>query len=135
MRADTQSVTLDEAADQSFAFLANPENLSRWAVGFCLAIRRQGDGWIVKTAHADIPLRMETDPIRGTIDFRMRPAPDVEAVAYSRVVPNGDGVEYIFTQLQPPGMSDAVFDAQITTLHHELEVLRGVLAARKACPA
>ena len=47
------------------------------------------------------------------IDYHLTPAPGVEAVAYSRLVPNGAGVEYVFTQFQAPGMPDEVFAGQV----------------------
>ena len=50
MRADTQTITLPVSAEEAFAFLAEPENLPRWAVGFARGIRREGDTWIVQTA-------------------------------------------------------------------------------------
>lgn len=39
MRSNTQSVSLSERPAEVFAFLADPLNLPRWAVGFCRAIR------------------------------------------------------------------------------------------------
>ncbi|MBL8607619.1 MAG: hypothetical protein JNL38_09875 [Myxococcales bacterium] len=62
----------------------------------------------------------------------MSPAPGVEAVAASRVVPAGDGVEYVFTQLQAPGMPDDVFAKNVRALEHELAVLKALLEVE--CP-
>jgi hypothetical protein len=61
------------------------------------------------------------------------PAPDVEVAAFSRVIPNAKGAEYIFTQFQTPGMSDEIFDAQRRALIEELHALRAILQARAAC--
>jgi hypothetical protein len=44
----------------------------------------------------------EADPSSGVVDFFMFLAPGVEGIAGSR----GGGSEYVFTQFQPPGMSD-----------------------------
>jgi hypothetical protein len=135
--SDTQSVTIEAPRDSVYAFVADPENLPRWAVGFCQAIRPapDSDGWMVTTASGDIPLRYETDDDGGTIDFYFRPLPTVEVAAFSRVVPNGDSCEYIFTQFQTVGMPDDVFAGQIRALREELNVLRGLMHARAACPA
>jgi hypothetical protein len=139
MRTDTQAVRLDAPAATVFEFLADPENLPRWAVGFAHAIRRDGDAWRVRTAQGEVGVRFATDEARGTIDFHLTPAPGVEVVAYSRVIPGpgpGDGgAVYVFTQLQAPGMPDAVFDGQVRALHEELAVLQGIIRARHACPA
>jgi hypothetical protein len=136
-RADTRAVTITAAATTVFEFVADPENLPRWAVGFCRAIRRDEgapDRWIVTTAQGDLPIRYVTDAALGVIDFYLSPAPGVEAAAFSRVVPNGEGAEYIFTQFQAPGMPDEVFEAQVRALVAELQVLRSLIEARAACP-
>jgi hypothetical protein len=88
-RADTQAVSIPASSDEVFRFLADPENLPRWAVGFARGIRLDGVQWIVATQQGELPIRYESDATRGTIDFHMTTAPGVEAVAFSRVVPNG----------------------------------------------
>jgi hypothetical protein len=134
-KTNTQTVSIAAAPTRAFDFIANPETLPLWAVGFCRRIRREGAGWIVTTAQGDVPIRYETDRARGTIDFHFSPAPGVEVAAFSRVVPNGDGAEYMFTQFQTPGMADAVFEAQVSALGEELRVLGSAIRARAACPA
>ena len=135
MHADTQTITLPVSAEEAFAFLAEPENLPRWAVGFARGIRREGDD----VDRADRPggdAGPRLSPMRrdGTIDFHMRVAPGLEAVAYSRVVPNDSGAEYVFTQFQLPGMADEVFAAQRAALAEELAILPILFRAQVACP-
>ena len=134
MRADTQTITLPVSSEEAFAFLAQPEKLPRWAVGFARGIRREGDDWIVQTAQGEIPIRVVADAVRGTIDFQMKMAPGLEAVAYSRVVPNDAGAEYVFTQFQLPGVTDEVFVAQRAALAEELAILPILFRAQVACP-
>ena len=134
MRADTQAITLPANTEDAFAFLAEPENLPRWAVGFARGIRREGEEWLVQTLQGEIPVRVAADPARGTIDFHMAVAPGVEAVAYSRVLPNASGAEYVFTQFQGPGMADEVFAAQRAALAEELAILPILFRAQAACP-
>jgi hypothetical protein len=137
-RSDTEAITIPATATHVFHFIADPQNLPSWAVGFCRAIRRDADTddrWIVTTPQGEMPIRFATNELLGTIDFHLMPAPGVELVAYSRVVPNLEGAEYVFTQLQAAGMSDDVFEGQIRALIDELQVLRGLIGARAACPA
>ena len=134
MRADTQAVTIPASHEEAFSFLAEPENLPRWAVGFARGVRRDGDGWLVQTAQGEVPVRIAADAARGTIDFHLGVAPGVEAVAYSRLVPNGSGTEYVFTQFQVPGMPDEVFAGQQAALAEELALLPILFRARAACP-
>ena len=134
MRADTQTVTIPVDHELAFAFLADPANLPRWAVGFARGIRREGNEWIVETAGGDMPIRVIADAARGVIDFAMTVAPGVEAVAYTRLLPNGEGAEYVFTQFQSPGMSDDVFASQRAALAEELAILPILFRAHAACP-
>ena len=134
MHADTQTTTLPVSAEDAFAFLAQPENLPRWAVGFARGIRREGDDWIVQTAQGEMPVRVCAHATRGTIDFHMRVAPGLEAIAYSRVVPNDSGAEYVFTQFQLPGLPDEIFAAQRAALTEELAILPILFRAQVACP-
>ena len=134
-KSNTQAVSISASPSQVFDFIANPETLPLWAVGFCRGIRREGADWIVTTPRGDIRMRYDADRARGTVDFHFSPAPGVELSAFSRIVPNGSGAEYVFTQFQGPGMPDAVFDAQVSALGEELRLLTSVIRARAACPA
>jgi len=69
--------------------------------------------------------RLCGSPTKLTIvDFHMSPGPGIEAFAASRVVPNGNGAEYLFTQFQAPGMSDETFTTSVQALAHEPTVLK-----------
>jgi hypothetical protein len=134
-RSDTQAIEIEAGPADLFDFLADPENLPRWAVGFCRGIRRDGGQWLVMTAEGEVGIRYVTDRQLGVIDFYISPAPGVELAAYSRVLPNGDGAEYVFTQFQSPGMPDGVFAGQVAALTEELRILQGLIRARAACSA
>jgi hypothetical protein len=133
-RSDTRGVTIEATPTSVYEFVANPQNLPYWAVGFCRSIRPDtGDRWMVTTATGEVAIRYELNQAAGTIDFRFAPVSGLEARAYSRVVPNGDGAEYIFTQFQFAGMPNEVFEGQVRALADELQVLRGLIHARTAC--
>ena len=135
MRSNTEHVTIDVDHRELFAFLADPHNLPKWAVGFCRAIRREGERWVVQTHRGEMTIRYATDPGLGIIDFYISPAPGTEAAAFSRILPNGQGSEYVFTQFQSPEMPDDVFERQVRALKEELVVLRALMHAQAACPA
>jgi len=132
MRSDTQSVSIEAPAARVHALVADPLNLPRWAVGFARAVRPQGEGWIVSTASGEVGLRVAASPATGTVDFHLSPAPGVEVLAASRVVPRGEASEFVFTQFQAPGMSEETFRASIAALRHELAVLKAL--AEVQCP-
>ena len=95
--------------------------------------RREGDRWLVQTSQGEAAVRYVTHPDPGVIDFYIAPAAGIEVVAFSRVVPNSAGAEYVFTQFQTPGMPDATFEAQVSALKEELMVLRALMHAQAAC--
>jgi hypothetical protein len=132
MRADTKSVTIQTPPSKVVEFLADPRNLPRWAVGFAKAVEQTDGRWLVTTGSGKVGIRIEAEPQSGVVDFVVAPAPGVEAISASRVLPNGSGSEYIFTQFQAAGMPDDVFEKNVTALAHELTVLRALLEIE--CP-
>jgi hypothetical protein len=133
MRADTKTIAIHAPQQKVVEFLANPENLPRWAIGFARGVRRDGERWLVATqGGGEIGVRIAADPASGVVDFHMSPAPGIEVLAASRVVPSGDGVEYIFTQFQDSTMTDEMFAKSVQAVAHELTVLRALLEVE--CP-
>lgn len=127
MNAHTQTITVKASPKAVFDFAADPENLPKWAVVFCRGLRREGSRWIVTTPEGDMAIRYESDAKTGVIDMHVSVASGVESPAFSRVVPNGEGAEYVFTFFQPPGLSDKDFRSQTEALKKELGVLRRLL--------
>jgi hypothetical protein len=132
MRADTKTITIRAPLDRVVEFLADPRNLPRWAIGFAKAIRKGDRGWVVTTASGEMGVRVAASPDLGVVDFYLEPAPGVVALAASRVVPAPEGVAYVFTQFQAPGMPDAAFEKSVEALAHELTVLKALLEVE--CP-
>ena len=77
-------------------------------------------------------LTTAVDDAAGTVDFCMEPSPGVAATAYTRVVPNGGGAEFVFTQFQQPGVPDDVFGQLVGAVSHELVALKAILEVE--CP-
>ena len=127
MRADTKTISIEADPQKVFRFLADPANLPRWAVGFAKAVRRNGERWLVTTGAGEIPVRVRADADSGVVDFVMSPTPELEVTASSRVVARGGAAEYVFTQVQPPGMTDEAFARNAAAVAHELTVLKALL--------
>ena len=133
MRTHTTSIRIKTSTDAAFAFVADGASLPVWAIGFAKAIEPTGDGWLVTLASGDrLPLRIDSDPATGVIDYVMLPAPGVEAPAHTRVMPHDGGTLYAFSMHQTPDTPDDVFDGQVAELERELTVLKAHLET--ACP-
>src|SRR6058998_1942820 len=112
---------------QGLSFRVEPGEPPAMARAFCQAIRPDGDAWLVSSPQGEVRVRYRTDEALGVIDFHLSPARGLEALAASRVLPNGDGAAYVFTQFQTPGMPEDVFTGQVHALREELEILKALL--------
>lgn len=56
MNAHTRTVTIQANTKVVFDFVANIENLPKWAVVFCQRLRRDGSRWIVTTPGGELTL-------------------------------------------------------------------------------
>jgi hypothetical protein len=132
VRSDTQSITINARPSDVLTFVGDGGNLPRWAIGFAKAVRPGQGGWIVSTGQGEVPTFIDVNEATGTVDFRMEPAPGLEATAYARVVPNAGGSELLFTQMQQPDMPDELFEQLVAAVGHELVALKAVLEV--TCP-
>ena len=132
MRTDTKTISIDAEPAKVVRLLADPRNLPRWAVGFAKSVRQEADRWYVMTNSGEVGIRIAADEESGTVDFFVSPAPNVEALAASRVIPRGKASEYVFTQFQAPGMPDDIFKMSVKAVEHELTVLKAI--AEVECP-
>jgi hypothetical protein len=130
MNAHTSTITIKAPPKAVVEFVANPENLPKWAVVFCRSLRREGSRWIVTTPEGDMAIRYESDAKTGVIDMYVTVSPGVESAAFTRVLANGEGAEYVFTFFQPPGLPDEDFRSQTEALKKELGVLQRLLEGR-----
>jgi hypothetical protein len=124
MKTATETTLLDAPAEAVFAYLADIENLPRWATRFCRRLERHGDRYAVVNNLGTFLFELHTDPETGVIDFHVGPEPAAMAVFPSRVVAlPGERSAYVFTMFQAPGQPDALFDSQHASLQEELAVL------------
>ena len=132
MRADTKAVTIEAPAHEVLRFVADGANLPRWAIGFAKSVVPDRDRWLVSTGQGTVPTSIAVDEGAGTVDFHMDMGPAGKAAAFTRVLNNGSGTEFVFTQFQGPGVPDEVFEQLVAAVGHELSVLKSVLEVE--CP-
>jgi Polyketide cyclase / dehydrase and lipid transport len=95
----TQTVSIASPPELVFDFVADPRNLPLWAPAFATSIERDGEHWLVHSGGAQLRLEVRASRELGTVDFLAADAPPDRPVgAYSRVVHNGAGSEYLFTR-------------------------------------
>lgn len=121
-RSETRSVSIAAPAGEVFGFLADPENIPRWAPGFASAIRPDGERWIVTNSAGELPVVIASDAGAGTVDI-LRDA-DRTTGAFARVVPNGAGSEMLFTLFFSPRTPEDAVAGQMATVDEELATVR-----------
>jgi hypothetical protein len=130
-RSITKTVSIARPPAEVFAFLADPANWPRWAVVNVLGIEPTADPdwWLMDTPHGPARLRIRGDAESGVLDHDFL---DEEASwsVPARVVPNGEGSEFLITFFQPPGFSDAYFDQQTALVDAEMAALKKELEGR-----
>ncbi|MFF8788912.1 SRPBCC family protein [Streptomyces sp. NPDC015125] len=130
-RSVTKTVSLARPPAEVFAFLADPANWPRWAVVNIQAIEPTADPewWLMDTPRGTARLRIRGNAEAGLLDHDYV---DREAswTVPARVVPNGEGSEFLLTLFQPPGFSDAYFDQQSALIDTEMDALKQELEGR-----
>lgn len=132
MRAATRSVTINCPVGRVFAFIADPVNLPLWSKSFCLSIHNDQGQWVAETPQGPIKIRIATHRQLGIADQFLSPAPGVEFMIPTRVVPNGQGAEFIFTLFQPDHLSDEEYLQEVSLVEHELQLLKQLLENQPA---
>jgi hypothetical protein len=123
------SVSINRAAEEVYAFAANPENLPRWAAGLSGSIQNVNGAWIAESPMGRVTVHFVAHNPFGILDHHVTLPTGVTVYNPMRVVPNNDGSEVIFTLYQRPEMSDQLFAEDARTVSRDLETLKRLLEA------
>jgi hypothetical protein len=131
MRSATLTTVLDAPAQEVFEYMADIDNLPRWATEFAREMRRDGEDHKVVNGLGEFFFRIEDEPQTGVIDMFAGPTKEAMAVFPTRVIGLPDGrTAYSFTMFQAPDMPDELFDSQRASLERELVNLERLLGPR-----
>src|SRR5918911_4551862 len=129
MRHATVTTVLDAPQDEVFQYLAEIENLPRWATEFARELKRDDDGYRVVNGLGEFCFEIRADRATGVIDMLAGPDRNAMAVFPTRAVALPDGrTAYTFTMFQAPGMPDELFDAQYASLRREFANIERILS-------
>jgi hypothetical protein len=123
----TLTISIKRPAEVVYAFLSNPENLPKWAPGFCQSVRKAGEGWIAETAEGPLPFRFVARNPFGIVDHYVTTGPESEVFNPMRVLPKGPGSEVLFTLFRTEGMSEAKFREDQRLVEADLHRLQALL--------
>ncbi len=107
-----------------FRFLADIENLPRWAAGFCSGLELARGRWLAYTLGGDVFVEIEADERTGTIDLRWGDEGGAVRLLPLRLValPGGQCLLSAICS-RDPGQDDLAFEREAAALFHALESL------------
>jgi hypothetical protein len=125
METRTVTAVLDAPKDEVFSYLAEIENLPRWATEFARELKYEDGKAKVVNGLGELYFEIDADPETGVIDMYAGPSEDALALFPTRVVElPGTRSAYTFTMFQAPGMPDDLFASQHEALLREFENIR-----------
>ncbi len=105
--------------DKVFDYVADYENVVKWAKNFILGLRRTSKGWIAKTPLGEQTFEIVADRSTGVVDQILN-----GFALPTRVIGLGPVTLYTFTLILPPDLRDEQFKAGIQGLEEELSTLK-----------
>jgi hypothetical protein len=122
MRSETVTTVLPAPKGEVFAYLAEIENLPRWATEFARELKVENGRHKVVNGLGELFFAIDADEATGVIDMRAGPTESEMALFPTRVVELPDGRSaFTFTMFQGPGSSDELFESQHASLVREFE--------------
>ncbi|MFJ9853695.1 SRPBCC family protein [Streptomyces sp. NPDC101150] len=127
----TKTVSIDRPFAEVFDFLADLANWPRWAVVNIQSIEPTDDPdwWGMSTPMGPGKLRLRADAELGILDHDYLDDTASWSVP-ARVVPNGDGAEFMITFFRPPSFTEEFFQKQVALVDTELATLKKILEER-----
>jgi uncharacterized protein YndB with AHSA1/START domain len=125
-------VSIGAPPERVYAYVADPENLPRWAPNFGHAIRRDGGGWTMHTADGPVGVRFAPRNELGVLDHWVTLPDTGEIHNPIRVVPNGAGSLLTFTVRAQEGWTNAQLAADAALVMADLERLRALIESAES---
>jgi hypothetical protein len=121
--AHTRSIAVATPPEALVDLLADGDRLPEWAPDFAPEVRAEGDHhWLVGSGDGQFRIRIRSSADLGTVDILS--TEDERTGAFGRVIPNGDGSEFLFTLLFPPDTDGKAIAAQMEVVEGELGRVR-----------
>jgi uncharacterized protein YndB with AHSA1/START domain len=127
MRSRHASVVIHRSPDEVYAFVAEPDNLPRWAVGLASSeVTREGDTLVVASPMGEVRVRFAARNAYGVLDHDVTTPDGTTTANPMRVVAHPEGAEVVFTVRQL-ALSDDEHERDAALVQADLERLRDLL--------
>jgi hypothetical protein len=129
-RTETRTIAIAAPPETVLGVVGDAKRIPEWAPAFARAVRPDGEGWIVDNGDTEFPIRLRVAAEYGTVDVLAATEPP--RGAFARVIPSGEGSEFLFTLSFPEGTEEAAITAQMQTVEAELRTVRTLSEASRA---
>ena len=114
-----------------YEFARDPRNLPHWAAGLARTeVRKEHDEWVVDAPFGKVRVKFVQRNALGVLDHDVTLESGVTIRNPMRVIPNGDGSEFVFTLMRQPGMSDEQFARDKAAVEADIKTLKDLLERR-----
>jgi uncharacterized protein YndB with AHSA1/START domain len=127
MRSRHVSVVIHRPPAEVYAFVADPDNLPRWAVGLATSeVTREGDVLVVASPMGQVRVVFAEHNPYGVLDHDVTTPDGTTTANPMRVVAHPEGAEVLFTVRQL-ALSDQEHERDAGLVQADLERLRDLL--------
>lgn len=124
------SIYIERKPGDVYKFASDPRNLPKWAAGLARSkVRKEGAEWVADAPFGTVRVRFAERNRFGVLDHDVRLESGVTIHNPMRVIPNGEGSEFVFTLIRRPGMSAKEFAADKAAVEADLKTLKDILEA------
>ncbi|NTU50025.1 MAG: SRPBCC family protein [Desulfobulbaceae bacterium] len=125
------SIYINRPPAEVYEFARDPRNLPLWASGLARSeVKKDGDEWIIEAPFGKARVKFAERNAFGVMDHDVKLESGVSVHNPMRVVPNGEGSEFLFTLIRQPGMSDEQFTKDKESVEKDLKTLKKLLESR-----
>jgi hypothetical protein len=122
------SISIRRRPADVYEFASDPRNLPRWAAGLVGSdVRKEGEEWVAVAPFGEVRIEFAQQNPHGVMDHDVRLQSGVTMHNPMRVIPNGEGSEFVFTLIRRPGMSDEEFAGDKAAIEKDLRTLKELL--------
>jgi hypothetical protein len=125
------SIYIDRKPTEVYEFASEPENLPLWAAGLARSeLIKDGEEWVANAPFGKIRVKFAPRNPFGVMDHDVTLESGITIHNPMRVVPNGEGSEFVFALIRQPGMSDEQFANDKAAVERDLRTLKALLERR-----
>jgi hypothetical protein len=121
------SVSINRPPNEVYTFVANPENLPKWATGLSGSIKKVHGEWIADAPMGKVKIKFAEENKFGILDHEVALESGVTIYNPMRVIANGKGSEIFFTLIRQPEMSGEKFAQDARWVEKDLRKLKELL--------